>query len=92
MTEKVEIREGQRWRSRDKRDNGKIVTVIRICGDTVHANGHVVVQGFVRSTMRASTLRGRYRLVHGSVAADFSGGSVGDKPQPDPNFVVGDKP
>ncbi|WP_408895918.1 hypothetical protein ACJ5H2_13455 [Nocardioides sp. R1-1] len=51
---------GQVWRSKDKRDNGRTVTVL--IGATSHS-GFVTVQSVRRSTMRTRTLLQRYELV-----------------------------
>ena len=63
-THRIEV--GQRWRSRDKRDYGRTVTVIAH-SDRVNEpgnNGFVVVSTTARrSTMRARTLHTRYSLV-----------------------------
>lgn len=62
-----DIAVGQRWRSRDRRDNGKIVTVEEV-DERINEPGNnmfVHVRSVMRTRMRASTLRTRYELVSG---------------------------
>lgn len=62
-TQRIEV--GQQWRSRDKRERSRVVTVVEH-DDGVNepgSNGFVVVQRVRRSRMRAQTLHQRYRLV-----------------------------
>ncbi len=59
--QRIEV--GQRWVPRDRRDPA-VATVIE-CPPNVNEPGHndfVTVQRFRKSTLRAHTLRTRYRL------------------------------
>ena len=62
-TQRIEV--GQRWRSRDRRDNGRTVTIEQV-DESVNQpgnNGFVVVRRVRKSTLRANTLHRRYELV-----------------------------
>lgn len=62
-TQRIEV--GQRWRSKDKRDNGRTVVVEGFDPEVNRPgnNGFVAVRAARRSTMRAYTLHTRYELV-----------------------------
>ena len=58
------IRVGQKWRSRDPRDDGLIATVIHVDHrSSVGGNGIVTIQRFRKSEIRANNLRRMYQLV-----------------------------
>ena len=64
------IEVGQRWRSRDKRDNGRTVEVVEVdqrIGIPVAELFVTTSRGGRRSRMRVRTLRTRYELVGGHV-------------------------
>jgi hypothetical protein len=64
VSEQTRIEVGQRWRSRDKRDHGRTVTVQIVDRLTNGGgNGYVTVRYGRSSTMRSTTLRTRYDLV-----------------------------
>lgn len=56
----MKIEPGQKWRSKDKRERGRIVTVEQ---GTTDPAGFVVVRSARLSTLRARTLIQRYELV-----------------------------
>lgn len=75
-TYRIEV--GQRWRSKDPRDHGRIVTVESIDPGVNQPgnNGFVVVRSVRRSTMRARTLHTRYEPLPAPLpAADETGGA-----------------
>ena len=58
------IQVGQKWVSRDKRDDGMEAEIIA-CDPSVNEpgnNGFVTIKRFRKSQVRVSTLRSRYRL------------------------------
>ena len=57
MSEPIEVKVGQVWVSRDKREPDLRATVLRVEGD------FAIIQRFIQSRVRLSTLRSRYRLV-----------------------------
>ena len=50
----IEPKPGERWRSRDKRDDGLIVTVLDV------ANGYVRIQRFRKTTISLARFRRDY--------------------------------
>lgn len=57
-----DVKPGSIWRSRDRRDNGRTVTVETV-GTQVHGAEHVGVRSVRRSTLRVQTLLERYDLL-----------------------------
>jgi hypothetical protein len=68
----TDIRVGQVWRSKDRRDHGLTRTVIE--APASQAGTLVVTSGVRRSTMRPSTLLSRYELVSDTGAEEASRG------------------
>lgn len=56
-----QIKAGSVWRSRDPRDNGRLVTVVK--EPSTHGNDFVTVRSARRSRLRVVTLLERYNLV-----------------------------
>ena len=67
-----DIKIGSVWRSRDRRDNGRLVTVET--EPSQFGNGFVTVRAVRRSTMRVNTLLDRYTLAR--EAPGSKGGDV----------------
>lgn len=59
---RTDIQVGSVWRSRDKRDNGRLVTIESV-GSSVYGNDFVTVRSVRRSSLRVNTLLSRYDLV-----------------------------
>lgn len=59
------IRVGQKWRSKDPRDDGRIATVIAIdlAVSLNEDGGYVTIQRLRKSEIRANNLRRMYELV-----------------------------
>lgn len=61
---KQTIRIGQKWRSKDPRDDGRIATVIHVDHrSSVGGNGIVTIQRLRKSEIRADNLRKTYELM-----------------------------
>jgi hypothetical protein len=59
--QRIEV--GQVWESKDWRDHGLTATVVSVSADGDYDNGFATIQRKVRSRIRFSTLRKRYKLI-----------------------------